>query len=176
MLAAFLAWLFPLALVPFVYELPYLHTTSISERLVVSAVLFVSAGAIARACLTSEQWQTVRAMTLSSWKDAAGALIGLLMAIYVSAEFSANSIGLLARVLPRQTTVLELVVTKSSGPGRKALELELSSPSDSQRYEITLSKRLFQGLRKFEPGEVLRLEAVEGPFGVYVTNVGVKNW
>lgn len=175
LLATFLAWLVPLALLPFVYVLPYLHTMPISERLVVSAVLFVAAGAIARACMTSGQWQAVRARTLRSWKDVAGFLLGLLLAIYAAAALSANTLGLLARSFPAQTTVLDLVVTKASGPGRKALELELASTSGSQRYEITLSKRLFPGLRRFEPGEMVRLEAIEGLLGVYVTKISIRN-
>lgn len=174
-LATFLAWLVPLALLPFVYVLPYLHTMPISERLAVSAVLFVVAGAIARACMTTGQWQAVRARTLRSWKDAAGFLLGLLLAIYAAAALSANTLGLLARSFLARTTVLDLVVTKASDPGRKALELKLASTSDSQRYEITLSKRLFPGLRRFEQGEMVRLEAIEGILGVYVTKISMKN-
>jgi hypothetical protein len=175
MVAAFLAWLVPVFMLPFVNVLPYLHTTPIAHRVGLSAVFYLLACAIAKWAMTQQQWSAVRNRTLRTWKEVLGVVLGLLMAIYAAAALSGNTLGLLVRAIPGKEVVRELVVVKSktSGSSFKATKLELSS-SDQQFYEVALSKRIFGEIPKIKPGDKIKFETVENLFGTYVTRFEIK--
>jgi hypothetical protein len=126
--------------------------------------------------MTRSQWDAVRARTLRTWKEVLGVVLGLMMAVYLAATLSGNTLGLLARLAPGNEIVRDLVVvnSKNSGSNFKAVELQLVSPTDQQFYEIILSKRVFGELPRVVPGDVIRFEAIENIFGIYVTEFSIR--
>ncbi len=177
MTAALLAWLVPVFMLPFVNVLPYLHTTPIAHRVGLSALLYLLACMVARGAMTQQQWRGVRDQTLRTWKEVLGVGLGVLMAIYLAAALSGNTLGLLVRAIPGKKVVLEFVVveSKASGSNFKATKLVLSSPSDQQFYEVVLSKRVFGEIPKIKPGDRFKIEAVENLLGTYVNRFAVEN-
>jgi hypothetical protein len=171
--AAFLAWLVPVFMLPFVNVLPYLHTTALSHRLGWSAAFYAVVCLIARAVITRQQWNAVRRRTFQGWKNTLGVLLGLLMAVYAAASLSANTLGLIVKALPGEHFSRDFVVTmaKTTGSNFKAVELELQSPSNQHSYEITLSNRPFGTLPTFKPGDLIRFEGTQNLFGSYVSHV-----
>jgi hypothetical protein len=174
LLVAFLAWLIPVFMLPFVNVLPYLHATPLWHRFVWSAVFYVLAFAVARAMMTDLQWQAIRVRTLRDRKEVIGVLLGLLLAVYLAANLSANTLGVLTEALASDSFARDLVVTssKSTGSSFKAVQLELLSlPPESSYYEITLSKRSFGDVPVLKSGDLIRIEGTQNVFGVYVSRV-----
>lgn len=170
LIAAFLAWLVPVFVLPFANVLPYLQTMPLLQRLMWSALFFVIASVVARAAMTRRQWNDVRGVSLRGWSSVVGVSLGLLMAIYAAASLSANTFGLLVKAFPAEPFVQELVVasSKTVGSKQRALELELRPPQREEPYELTLSQRVFGKLPKLKPGDVLRVKGEKNVFGSYV--------
>jgi hypothetical protein len=170
LIAAFLAWLVPVFVLPFANVLPYLQTMPLLQRLKWSALFFVIAIVVARAAMTRRQWNDVRGVSLDRWSSVAGVSLGLLLAIYAAASLSANTFGLLVKAFPAEPFVQEFVVTSSMTVGSKqrALELELRPSQAGKPYELTLSQRVFGELPQLKPGDVLRVRGEKNAFGSYV--------
>lgn len=106
----FLALLVPVVMLPFVNVLPYLHTTSLLHRLILVGVFFFLISVASRLAISKNVWQLVRALTLRTWKDAVLGLLGFLLIIYIVAELSANTLGMLTKIFPGEVFVQDLVV------------------------------------------------------------------
>lgn len=174
-----LAWVMPLFMLPFVNVLPFVHERDAYERVALSAVgsvlvLSVLVALDPRRVLDGVRSQAPRGKRWKSLSHWLGVALGFGMFTVAAGAWSANALGLLARVLPgheyHETVVLDSVDFSDGSTKYKAASLRYRSTVDGRARYLVISKRLFDYPR-FSPGDVLELRGKAGLAGVYVTDV-----
>lgn len=164
-------------MLPFVYELPFVHERNFWERLVVSSLgtllvltvlISLDPQRILRVVKSQEpiepRWRKVQ-----HWLGVIG---GFVMFTAGAAAFSANLFGVVGRVLPTET-YREKVVLESvefQGSRHKSVALSYRSSVDGGVRYLVLSKRLFD-YPHFSPGDVLELSGERSFVGTNVSEI-----
>ena len=168
-------WILPIALVPAVTILPFVHESDRLERLTVSII----ASAIVFLCLLwVSPWRksilrspSHSGSTLESLKHWLGMSLGLMLFTWCSVELSANSFGFLARILPATAYTQTVVVQDADRHGSRLRSVSLKLKTDSGSYiYLELSERLFSSVNP-RPGDRLALHGRRTVIGDYVASV-----
>jgi hypothetical protein len=171
-------WVLPLLMLPFVHILPFVHQTTVLERLPASVIgtsflivaFLVLNGATPRARGAASGGKQGNA----NWKGAVshwlGVFAGLAMFTYTAAAFSGNLFGLAAKILPREPYSAKVVIDAASHSGSRyrSVTLEYNDPVSGARSYLVLSARLFD-YPAFQPGDVVELRGYSTLIGIYVT-------
>lgn len=168
---AAVVWALPVFMLPFVNILPFVHERTVIERLPVSiagSVLFVLAliamngGRIP----PKPNFFSRKRERVIHWL---GVSAGLAMFTYVGAALSANTLGIVAKVLPGDVfeAVVVLRATDYSGSRYKSVWLEYKEPESGEMQHLILSKRLFE-YPELKPGDTVQLRGERTMIGIYI--------
>lgn len=168
------AWVLPVVVMLVFRELPYLQERGFPDRLALSAAGTV---ALVAAMVTSFPGRT-RIYRGARLRDTAGNLLwvglGLAMFTAIAALWSANTIGVLARLLPGDGYSARFTVgdVDRSGSRLRSVSLSLKPKDGSGEVRLTLSKRLFD-LPEIRAGDELLVIGKQTAAGVYVEDFRV---
>lgn len=168
------AWVLPVVVMLVFRELPYLHERGFLDRLAISAAGTV---ALVAAMVISFPGRT-RIYRGARLRDTAGNLLwvglGLAMFTAIAALWSANTFGVLARLLPGDGYSARFTVgdVDRSGSRLRSVSLSLKPKGGSGEVHLTLSKRLFD-LPEIRAGDELLVIGKQTAAGVYVEDFRV---
>jgi hypothetical protein len=168
------AWVLPVLVMLVFRELPYLQERGFLDRLAISAAGTV---VLVAAMVISFPGRT-RIYRGARLRDTAGNLLwvglGLAMFTSIAALWSANTFGVLARLLPGDGYSARFSVgdVDRSGSRLRSISLSLKPKDGNGEVHLTLSKRLFD-LPEIRAGDELLVSGKKTAAGVYVDDFRV---
>jgi hypothetical protein len=168
------AWVLPVLVMLVFRELPYLQERGFLGRLAISAAGTV---VLVAAMVISFPGRT-RIYRGARLRDTAGNLLwvglGLAMFTSIAALWSANTFGVLARLLPGDGYSARFTVgdVDRSGSRLRSVSLSLKPKDGNGEVHLTLSKRLFD-LPEIRAGDELLVSGKKTAAGVYVEDFRV---
>ena len=168
------AWVLPVLVMLVFRELPYLQERGFLDRLAISAAGTV---VLVAAMVISFPGRT-RIYRGARLRDTAGNLLwvglGLAMFTSIAALWSANTFGVLARLLPGDGYSARFSVgdVDRSGSRLRSISLSLNPKDGNGDVHLTLSKRLFD-LPEIRAGDELLVSGKKTAAGVYVEDFRV---
>jgi hypothetical protein len=163
------AWVLPVVVMLVFRELPYLQERGFLDRLAFSAAGTV---ALVAAMVTSFPGRT-RIYRGARLRDTVSNLLwvglGLAMFTAIAALWSANTFGVLARLLPGDDYSARFTVgdVDRGGSRLRSISLSLAPKDGNGEVHLTLSKRLFD-LPEIRAGDELLVSGKRTAAGVYV--------
>lgn len=167
-MAALLAWITPIAAVPFVTELPYLFESSFESRLLIcSCITFLIC--VLWWCASTSNTRA-NALALASTREHKLTLLaGAGFFTLLSALLAGNSLGLIVIAFKTEPIVQTMVVVDVRVRSKKfeKAELELKCPRSKKRFQLVLSKKLFD-YSQIHPNQILTLYGRSNVYGTYI--------
>lgn len=176
LLYALLAWVVPTFMLPFVNILPFVQEKKFLERLPFSVL---GSAAVAATLTVMNGGKIPGSPTDSNTREKLrywfGIIVGLAMFTTMGAALSANSFGLVTKVLPYEPFEVKASIdgVEHSGSRYKSVELRYRDASTGANRYLVLSKRLFD-YPKLQPGDVVEFRGRKTAIGVYVEAIDLQ--
>jgi hypothetical protein len=164
-------WVLPMAMLPFVSLMPYLH----SHLFIVRAIFGVCAGLALMgiwAYIMGPKAKEAMKRSFPKLKDKLWGTAIFILFCLVPAYLGANLLGplVLGSSNSAFSATFQVVELEETMQKRARTELTLACPSTGQKYEITLMRKYFPYLG-LSVGQRIHLKGVQNIFGSYVSDV-----
>jgi hypothetical protein len=164
--------LIPVALFPFFNFMPYLQPWSFSWRVIAISIIWIGVIAPSFIFCTYKERQIIFNAAGERTRDRIGVILGMAFFTFLSAALSANTAGIVAKLIPGKHYSGKFLVISASKTGSKyqALHLELRALDSKRSHYLSLSKRSFNFI-DVKVGNYIELSGKNTLIGVYVDGV-----
>ncbi|WP_374536485.1 hypothetical protein [Chitinimonas taiwanensis] len=165
----------PIALLPFFNIMPHLQPWSLTDRIIAISTLWIGTVSLWLIVCTPSERQILFNATERRARDKAGVIIGMAFFIFLSAALSANTAGIIAKLIPgnHYSGVFLVASINKTGSKYQALHLELRSLDSKKSHYLALSKQSFN-YPEIKVGDYVKLSGKDTLIGVYVEGVLVS--
>lgn len=172
----------PILLLPGVYALPVIQTTTLEFRAFWHAVvIIVLLFAIFFSAKKNDRQISKEMLRIGGFRGVASIFFFVTAMVYCLAQWGANTFGILVKALPNHTyeNTVELISKNHEVPDyhtrKQSIILTFQDSKVNKLSTLELSRGLFHYPRKPSPqtGDTLKLKGKENIFGVYIEELAV---